>query len=156
MGGGYSSVLYFISWLFIKSLFPSQSICTFSKWRYSSVLYLPFKTHARADRLAVAEKVRGVWTPFTGNEIGALLGHWQWVNWRKEYPAADPSDVYMVASTVSSKVFYCLHQGCFFSFFCFASGCFSLFSWSASGCFFSFFLVSASGHACLTLLSLTT
>ena len=48
--------------------------------------------------------MNGTWTPFTGNEIGALLGHWQWVNWRKQNPTADSSNVYMVASTVSSKV----------------------------------------------------
>ena len=33
-----------------------------------------------ADRLAVAEKCResGTWTTFTGDQIGAMLGHWIW------------------------------------------------------------------------------
>ena len=32
-----------------------------------------------ADRLAVAERsLDGEWRLFTGNEIGAVLGHWQW------------------------------------------------------------------------------
>jgi phosphomannomutase len=53
--------------------------------------------------LAVAEKVNGTWTPFTGNEIGAMLGHWMWENWRKKNPSANAGDVYVVASTVSSK-----------------------------------------------------
>lgn len=58
-----------------------------------------------ADRLAVAEKLPdGTWKVFTGNEIGALLAHWEWVNWRKANPTADPSQVYMVASTVSFKM----------------------------------------------------
>ena len=33
-----------------------------------------------ADRLAVAEKqADGSWHLFNGNDIGVLLGHWQWV-----------------------------------------------------------------------------
>ena len=53
-----------------------------------------------ADRLAVAEKQNnGQWRIFTGNEIGALLAHWQFVNFK-----GDVNKVAMVASTVSSKL----------------------------------------------------
>ncbi|CAN0397222.1 unnamed protein product, partial [Discosporangium mesarthrocarpum] len=65
-----------------------------------------------ADRLAVAERQPDVqrqgqgqgrgpgvgvggggggWKVFSGNEIGALLGHWQWSEWRRLNPDADPS-----------------------------------------------------------------
>ncbi|KAK4320745.1 hypothetical protein Pmani_008402 [Petrolisthes manimaculis] len=58
-----------------------------------------------ADRLAVAEKQpSGKWKVFTGNEEGALLGWWAWYRSRQLSPAPDPSDCYMVASTVSSKI----------------------------------------------------
>jgi hypothetical protein len=45
----------------------------------------------------------GSWRMFTGNEIGTLLGYWQWANWRHQNPTADPSKAAMLASTVSSK-----------------------------------------------------
>lgn len=58
-----------------------------------------------ADRLAVAEQGDdGQWRVFTGNETAALLAHWEWTTWRDANPGADASDVYMVASTVSSKM----------------------------------------------------
>ena len=66
-----------------------------------------------ADRLAVAERQPGPgggWRVFTGNEVGALLGHWQWRrfcarHWRFAHggsPAPPPAA--MLASTVSSKM----------------------------------------------------
>ena len=61
-----------------------------------------------ADRLAVAERqeLQSPWHVFTGNELGALLGHWAWHCWRKQHPTADPAEiskVCMVGSAVSSK-----------------------------------------------------
>eukprot|EP00438_Fugacium_kawagutii_P002869 Skav222163 [mRNA] locus=scaffold3048:58569:66882:- [translate_table: standard] len=58
-----------------------------------------------ADRLAVAERSgpKASWHVFTGNELGALLGHWAWCCWRKRHPQGDASKVRMVGSAVSSK-----------------------------------------------------
>ncbi|CAJ1397393.1 unnamed protein product [Effrenium voratum] len=57
-----------------------------------------------ADRLAAAERQPGgAWHVFTGNELGALLGHWAWRLWRQSHPDQSPDKVCMVASTVSSK-----------------------------------------------------
>ncbi|XP_059153126.1 phosphopentomutase-like [Physella acuta] len=57
-----------------------------------------------ADRLAVAEKTESGWRIFSGNETGALLGWWCWTTWRQKNPKEDLSKVYMLASTVSSKI----------------------------------------------------
>ncbi|KAJ8281327.1 hypothetical protein GJAV_G00066240 [Gymnothorax javanicus] len=59
-----------------------------------------------ADRLAVAEKQEsGKWRVFSGNELGALLGWWLFRCWREKVPeAAKVKEVYMLASTVSSKI----------------------------------------------------
>lgn len=58
-----------------------------------------------ADRLAVAEKLpSGEWKLFTGNETGALLGWWLWHCFRTKNPRVPASDVYMISSTVSSKI----------------------------------------------------
>ncbi|KAF0690105.1 Aste57867_18499 [Aphanomyces stellatus] len=58
-----------------------------------------------ADRLAVAEQLpSGEWHLFTGNEIGTLLGYWQYQQHMKAHPTADKSQLYVVASTVSSKM----------------------------------------------------
>lgn len=58
-----------------------------------------------ADRLAVAEKLKtGQWKVFTGNEEGALLGWWAWYRSQQLTPDIPPSDCYMLASTVSSKI----------------------------------------------------
>lgn len=58
-----------------------------------------------ADRLAVAEKLKsGQWKVFTGNEEGALLGWWAWFRSRQLTPHIQPSECYMLASTVSSKI----------------------------------------------------
>lgn len=47
----------------------------------------------------------GDWKVFSGNELGALLGWWIFTCWKEHNP--DPSavkNVYMLASTVSSKI----------------------------------------------------
>ncbi|XP_031429719.1 glucose 1,6-bisphosphate synthase [Clupea harengus] len=63
-------------------------------------------TDPDADRLAVAEHCdKFGWKVFTGNELAALLGWWMLYNWKETHP--DPSDtekVYMLATTVSSKI----------------------------------------------------
>nr|CAD7592928.1 unnamed protein product [Timema genevievae] len=58
-----------------------------------------------ADRLAVAEKnvENKSWKVFTGNELGALLGWWSF-HCFKNKTKADLDNVYMLASTVSSKI----------------------------------------------------
>ncbi|XP_038255380.1 phosphoglucomutase-2 isoform X2 [Dermochelys coriacea] len=59
-----------------------------------------------ADRLLVAEKQEsGEWKVFSGNELGALLGWWIFTCWKNQNqdPAAI-KDVYMLSSTVSSKI----------------------------------------------------
>ncbi|TYZ63927.1 hypothetical protein PybrP1_009500 [[Pythium] brassicae (nom. inval.)] len=59
-----------------------------------------------ADRLAVAEQdpATKTWTIFTGNDIGLLLGHWELTQYMKQHPDADRTQLYFVASTVSSKM----------------------------------------------------
>ncbi|CAN8006846.1 unnamed protein product [Ixodes hexagonus] len=58
-----------------------------------------------ADRLAVAEEQPGgEWKVFTGNEIGGLLGWWLWRCFREKNPNVPAKDVYMISSTVSSKI----------------------------------------------------
>ncbi|XP_018014829.1 phosphoglucomutase-2 [Hyalella azteca] len=57
-----------------------------------------------ADRLALATKQDGAWKVFTGNEEGALLGWWTWQRHKQRSPHTPPEDVYMIASTVSSKI----------------------------------------------------
>ncbi|XP_068561291.1 glucose 1,6-bisphosphate synthase [Cebidichthys violaceus] len=63
-------------------------------------------TDPDADRLAVAEKSdRCGWKVFTGNELAALLGWWMFLNWKEAHPdPADTQKVYMLATTVSSKI----------------------------------------------------
>lgn len=57
-----------------------------------------------ADRLAIAEKqTSGRWHVLSGNEIGTLLGHHLWRQHLASQPEAG-SDVYCLASTVSSKI----------------------------------------------------
>lgn len=63
-----------------------------------------------ADRLAVAEKDRmsGEWTVFTGDQIGAMLGHWMWQQTLSSQSKQSAPSVAFVpsvcASTVSSKL----------------------------------------------------
>ncbi|XP_061575998.1 glucose 1,6-bisphosphate synthase [Cololabis saira] len=63
-------------------------------------------TDPDADRLAVAEITdRCTWKVFTGNELAALLGWWMFLNWKQNHPdPADTRSVYMLATTVSSKI----------------------------------------------------
>ncbi|KAM4566465.1 glucose 1,6-bisphosphate synthase isoform 2-T2 [Odontesthes bonariensis] len=67
-------------------------------------------TDPDADRLAVAEKSDGSgWKVFTGNELAALLGWWMFFNWKENHPdPADTQKVYMLATTVSSKILQAL------------------------------------------------
>ena len=44
------------------------------------------------------------WKVFTGNEEGALFGWWSWQRCLQQRPHVPPKDVYMIASTVSSKI----------------------------------------------------
>ncbi|KAI2655950.1 Glucose 1,6-bisphosphate synthase [Labeo rohita] len=61
-------------------------------------------TDPDADRLAVAEQ-NDNWKVFTGNELAALLGWWMLFNWKEAHPdPADTERVYMLATTVSSKI----------------------------------------------------
>lgn len=60
-----------------------------------------------ADRLSAAERcpsASGGWRVFSGNEIGALLAHWVWTNFRERHPEVPPSRCVMLASAVSSKL----------------------------------------------------
>ncbi|XP_051557899.1 phosphoglucomutase-2 isoform X3 [Myxocyprinus asiaticus] len=62
-----------------------------------------------ADRLAIAEKQKrsfGQWKVFSGNELGALLGWWIFHCWKQQKGEGKASikDVYMLSSTVSSKI----------------------------------------------------
>ena len=59
-----------------------------------------------SDRMALAEKQpSGQWKVFTGNEIGTLLGWWAFACHKKQHPELYPgSSVYMIASTVSTKM----------------------------------------------------
>ncbi|KAF7657602.1 hypothetical protein LDENG_00024760 [Lucifuga dentata] len=63
-------------------------------------------TDPDADRLAVAEQSdRCGWKVFSGNELAALLGWWMFFNWKETHPdPADTQRVYMLATTVSSKI----------------------------------------------------
>ncbi|XP_062329349.1 glucose 1,6-bisphosphate synthase [Osmerus eperlanus] len=63
-------------------------------------------TDPDADRLAVAEQSDGSgWKVYTGNELAALLGWWMLFNWKESHPdPADTERVYMLATTVSSKI----------------------------------------------------
>ncbi|XP_064636470.1 phosphopentomutase-like isoform X2 [Lineus longissimus] len=69
-----------------------------------------------ADRLAVAEKQpSGDWKVFTGNETGALFGWWLLTCHRNSGKEA-AADVYMLSSTVSSKILKTLAEKEGFSF----------------------------------------
>lgn len=63
-------------------------------------------TDPDADRLAVAElQENGVWKVFTGNELAALFGWWMFDCWKKSKSRnADVKNIYMLATTVSSKI----------------------------------------------------
>ena len=57
-----------------------------------------------ADRLALAIKLDSGWKVFTGNEEGALFAWWAWQRIKMRQPEIKAEDVYMIASTVSSKI----------------------------------------------------
>jgi len=57
-----------------------------------------------ADRLGVAQKIGDNWKILTGNEIGALFGWWLIKVHKDKNPGCDMSDIYCLASTVSSKI----------------------------------------------------
>ncbi|KAF7236600.1 Glucose 1,6-bisphosphate synthase [Varanus komodoensis] len=63
-------------------------------------------TDPDADRLAVAERQEnGRWKVFSGNELAALFGWWLFTCWKENRSAgADVGNVYMLATTVSSKI----------------------------------------------------
>ena len=60
-------------------------------------------TDPDADRLAVAEKVEGVWHQFTGNQLGILLASYIFSVYCKEH-SNDVSKLSMLATTVSSQM----------------------------------------------------
>ncbi|XP_014286651.1 phosphopentomutase [Halyomorpha halys] len=57
-----------------------------------------------ADRLGVAEKVDGSWKVFNGNELGALLSWWLIYLYKEKHPDGNFKDVFLLSSTVSSKI----------------------------------------------------
>ena len=59
-----------------------------------------------ADRFAVAEKqaATGKWRIFTGNQLGAMLGYWNWLVFKLHNEKVNPADCYMLHSTVSSRI----------------------------------------------------
>lgn len=44
------------------------------------------------------------WKVFTGNEVAALLGWWMFSKWRETHSGADVHKIFMLATTVSSKI----------------------------------------------------
>lgn len=46
----------------------------------------------------------GEWYIFSGNELGALLGWWMLHKYQVQHVDTDFSNVYMLSSTVSSKI----------------------------------------------------
>nr|XP_028581649.1 glucose 1,6-bisphosphate synthase [Podarcis muralis] len=69
-------------------------------------------TDPDADRLAVAElQKNGRWKVFTGNELAALFGWWMFTCWKENCSKdADVKNVYMLATTVSSKILKAIAQ----------------------------------------------
>jgi phosphoglucomutase/phosphopentomutase len=57
-----------------------------------------------ADRLGVAQRIGDRWKILSGNEIGGLLGWWHLKIFQEKNPDVLPGDIYMLASTVSSKI----------------------------------------------------
>lgn len=69
-------------------------------------------THRKIN-LGQIKFIRGDWKVFSGNEVGALLGWWAWFRWRYLHSDSSPQDVFMIASTVSSKILKTIanHEG---------------------------------------------
>ena len=59
-----------------------------------------------ADRLAVTEYSENTWVDLTGDQIGVLLGHWLWTQFKDNSagPDGSPLPVSMCCSTVSSQM----------------------------------------------------
>lgn len=58
-----------------------------------------------ADRIQMSEKQSdGSWYIFTGNEMGAIMTWWIWMNYKKAHPNDDYSKIYMLNSAVSSQI----------------------------------------------------
>ncbi|NXX49868.1 PGM2L synthase, partial [Tricholaema leucomelas] len=69
-------------------------------------------TDPDADRLAVAERQQDAsWKVFSGNELAALFGWWLFSCWQQRAPpGASPANLYMLATTVSSKILRAIAQ----------------------------------------------
>jgi phosphomannomutase len=63
---------------------------------------------AACERLPAGDMTNDGWRMFTGNEIGVMFGHWQWIkhveSCKAKGVAVDTSKLAVVASTVSSKM----------------------------------------------------
>eukprot|EP01099_Mayorella_cantabrigiensis_P004083 TRINITY_DN306_c0_g2_i1.p1 TRINITY_DN306_c0_g2~~TRINITY_DN306_c0_g2_i1.p1 ORF type:complete len:637 (-),score=164.32 TRINITY_DN306_c0_g2_i1:326-2149(-) len=59
-----------------------------------------------ADRFAAAEynPKTSEWKIFNGNELGILLAHWYWSQYKEAHPDVDPKNCVVLNSTVSSKM----------------------------------------------------
>uniref|UniRef100_A0A0N4ZAC0 Phosphoglucomutase n=1 Tax=Parastrongyloides trichosuri TaxID=131310 RepID=A0A0N4ZAC0_PARTI len=58
-----------------------------------------------ADRIQMSEKQPdGNWYIFTGNEMGAIITWWIWMNYKKNHPNDDYNKIYMLNSAVSSQI----------------------------------------------------
>ncbi|XP_064000179.1 glucose 1,6-bisphosphate synthase isoform X2 [Pogoniulus pusillus] len=69
-------------------------------------------TDPDADRLAVAERQQDAsWKVFSGNELAALFGWWLFSCWQQRAPpGASRANLYMLATTVSSKILRAIAQ----------------------------------------------
>ena len=68
-------------------------------------VYLPVFTTVGGVFTRVFWCCRSGWKVFTGNEVAALLGWWMFFNWKENHLGpADTQKVYMLATTVSSKI----------------------------------------------------
>jgi len=59
-----------------------------------------------ADRLAVAEYDASskTWSEFSGNEIGIMFAHWQWINRSRTGEETDPQKYAMLTTAVSTQM----------------------------------------------------
>ncbi|XP_072432817.1 glucose 1,6-bisphosphate synthase isoform X1 [Chiloscyllium punctatum] len=102
----------------VKCPNPEEGECVLIlaiKLAESEAARIVLATDPDADRLAVAEQQEDEsWKVFSGNELGALLGWWMFKCWKDRHPdPADVKDVYMLATTVSSKILQAIaiHEG---------------------------------------------
>nr|XP_060460385.1 glucose 1,6-bisphosphate synthase [Panthera onca] len=96
------SIIYYYFIIIMSWLFQELSLRLAERENARVVL----ATDPDADRLAVAElQENGHWKVFTGNELAALFGWWMFDCWKKNKSRnADVKNVYMLATTVSSKI----------------------------------------------------